>query len=368
MFQEIVKSVRFSDSKEEFIDLKYFSKCGKDIEKETKKCDNIDFEKDIEFTVSILLSKCPENQTSSTQLQIKPQGLSDILTIDIDILCQCSCEKENDALFQENAESCSFAGNLTCGICECNNNRIGKSCECNSITQYNINDKNKCINEKGNDNETCSGRGECVCGTCSCDLDRNNQRFTGQYCQCSNFDCPIVQNKLCSNNGKCNCGKCTCNDSFYGDACECSTDTSPCENNGTICSLRGDCECGKCNCKKTDGHLYDGKYCEECKTCFEHVCPEIEKCLECSSEDFETYTCSECKITIIISNDLPYYDDESQCTHISNENGCTSSLYYNYVKNTDTEKPILYVTDYRNSINCPEKLNTGKLIIFNIIS
>lgn len=329
--------------------MKYFSKCTGDVEKETRTCERIEFDKEIEFTAAISLTKCPENETSNTQIQIRPQGIQDTLTINVKILCECPCEKPDHADFAPNAEECSHAGNLTCGICTCNNDRIGRNCECDAIKYKS--DDNKCLIG----NEVCSGKGECVCGQCKCFEDTNGESFKGKFCECSNYNCPLTNGQLCSGNGICECGKCDCDENYHGEACECSDETSPCENNSTVCSNRGKCECGKCECAQVDGHSFSGKYCEECITCSEYTCPKIQNCLECSNP----VDCSDCNYNINIVDAVPYYDDDSFCSILLDE--CYAEFYYIF----DVERGgriTLNVTDYDKSLVCPQKVDAGVFI------
>lgn len=55
---------------------------------------------------------------------------------------------------------------------------------------------------KDNSTDICSNNGECVCGTCECKKRPNpEERYSGQFCECDNFNCDRSENKLCG--GEC---------------------------------------------------------------------------------------------------------------------------------------------------------------------
>ncbi|XP_042559604.1 integrin beta-1-B-like [Clupea harengus] len=120
--------------------------------------------------------------------------------------------------------------------------------------------------------DICSNNGDCVCGTCECKKRENpEERYSGKYCECDNFNCDRSNNKLCGGHGRCECRVCYCDANYTGSACDCSLDTSTClAKNKQICNGRGTCECGVCKC--TDPK-FQGATCEECPTC-PGVCTE----------------------------------------------------------------------------------------------
>lgn len=78
----------------------------------------------------------------------------------------------------------------------CNEGRIGRQCECstNEVTSEDL-DKS-CRKDNGTD--ICSNNGDCVCGTCECKKRENpEERYSGKFCECDNFNCDRSNNKLC---------------------------------------------------------------------------------------------------------------------------------------------------------------------------
>ncbi len=78
----------------------------------------------------------------------------------------------------------------------CNKGRVGKQCECrkDEVSTEDL-DKN-CRKDNGTD--ICSNNGECVCGTCECKKrDNPEERYSGKFCECDNFNCDRSNNKLC---------------------------------------------------------------------------------------------------------------------------------------------------------------------------
>ncbi|KAK6292911.1 hypothetical protein J4Q44_G00364120 [Coregonus suidteri] len=148
------------------------------------------------------------------------------------------------------------------GCMRCNEGRIGRQCECstNEVTSEDL-DKN-CRKDNGTD--ICSNNGDCVCGTCECKKRENpEERYSGKFCECDNFNCDRSNNKLCgvqfrpllhcnrhytiNGHGRCECRVCICDANWTGSACDCSLDTTTClASNKQICNGRGTCECGTC--------------------------------------------------------------------------------------------------------------------------
>ncbi|KFM81349.1 Integrin beta-PS, partial [Stegodyphus mimosarum] len=100
----------------------------------------------------------------SKRVEISPVGLSEYVLLDIDLLCECDCEKlENEEVL---SSECSNSGTYECGICSCEPNYFGRKCECQGDD---IVKEDKLASCKKEENGTlCSGRGDCVCGVCDC--------------------------------------------------------------------------------------------------------------------------------------------------------------------------------------------------------
>lgn len=82
----------------------------------------------------------------------------------------------------------------------CNKGRVGRQCECrkDEVSTEDL-DKN-CRKDNGTD--ICSNNGECVCGTCECKKrDNPEERYSGKFCECDNFNCDRSNNKLCGGTG-----------------------------------------------------------------------------------------------------------------------------------------------------------------------
>uniref|UniRef100_A0A673MLC0 Integrin beta n=1 Tax=Sinocyclocheilus rhinocerous TaxID=307959 RepID=A0A673MLC0_9TELE len=215
---------------------------------------------------SITAKGCPSNGKSET-IKIKPLGFTEEVEIVLNFICECECHKGGIA----NSPVCHFGnGTLECGACRCNEGRIGRVCECSKDEVRTEDLDANCRMDNGTD--ICSNNGDCVCGTCECKKrDNPEERYSGKFCECDNFNCDRSNNKLCGGHGRCECRKCTCDANYTGSACDCSLDTSTClASNKQICNGRGTCECGVCKC--TDSK-FQGPTCEICPTC-PGVCTE----------------------------------------------------------------------------------------------
>ncbi|CAB4002298.1 Hypothetical predicted protein, partial [Paramuricea clavata] len=92
---------------------------------------------------------------------------------------------------------CNGNGSLVCGNCECDEGWSGEFCQCDAQRFSNIN-SDKCKNSNETGALTCSGNGECDCGVCQCNLiPDKTEKYYGQFCQCSNFNCELFDTKLC---------------------------------------------------------------------------------------------------------------------------------------------------------------------------
>ncbi|XP_048019342.1 integrin beta-1b.1 [Megalobrama amblycephala] len=235
-------------------------------------CSNISIGDEVNFDIEITAKGCPSKNKSET-IKIKPLGFNEEVEIVLNFICECECHKEGIP----NSPACHFGnGTLECGVCRCNEGRLGKFCEC-SQNEVKTDDLDaNCRKDNGTD--ICSKNGECFCGTCECKKrDNPEERYSGKFCECDNFSCDRSDNKLCGGHGRCECNKCTCDANYTGSACECSLDTSTClASNKQICNGHGTCECGKCKCSDT----YEGPTCEICPTC-PRICTQHKDCVEC---------------------------------------------------------------------------------------
>ncbi|KAM6936119.1 uncharacterized protein PEZ65_006340 isoform 2-T3 [Lycodopsis pacificus] len=107
----------------------------------------------------------------------------------------------------------------------------------------------------------CSGRGKCEEGFCMCDVRMiPEERYSGQYCECNNFDCPYHNGRICGGHGRCECGRCRCDDDWTGEDCICTMESASClSKNQKLCDDKGMCQCGVCKCERP----YGGRTCED---------------------------------------------------------------------------------------------------------
>lgn len=120
------------DNATNYVKISYYSKC-KDgtVLSATNKCDGIKVGDIIEFQAEIVVVQCPENPNEWNQvIQIYPVGIDESLVIDLEMLCDCSCEKPGHPTYQVYSPKCNFHGTYKCGICECDPEFYGRTCEC----------------------------------------------------------------------------------------------------------------------------------------------------------------------------------------------------------------------------------------------
>lgn len=102
---------------------------------------------------------------------------------------QCACTGNH----QENSHACSGQGALVCGKCQCYEPYIGQQCEWN-LESTDRENEDGC--RSGPNAPVCSARGACIFGFCECNIRENpEEKYSGQYCECSNFNCPFRNNR-----------------------------------------------------------------------------------------------------------------------------------------------------------------------------
>ncbi|XP_061706930.1 integrin beta pat-3-like [Cydia pomonella] len=230
---------------------------------------------DTEFhmQVSITADTCL-NKNKNNTITIKPKGLDENVKIAIETLCECDCEEKPKL----NAKECSSSGSLVCGICECNLNHFGDSCNCSGSSKKRLDE----CKANTNDKVVCSGteRGSCRCGICYC-----KENYSGKFCQFDDRACPKPRGKLCSGHGRCTEGQCKCTNGWTRDACECTPSDDRCRapDSQKVCSDNGNCVCGNCNCTRLDSknNHYFGEFCENCHDCDGNRCKELENYVLC---------------------------------------------------------------------------------------
>ncbi|XP_002057277.3 integrin beta-PS isoform X1 [Drosophila virilis] len=287
-YSKISSSVEMKDNAMGDVKITYLSSCltnGPQIK--TNKCSGLKVGDKVTFTAQITVTKCPANPRDWNQvIQIYPVGINESMIIDLEMLCSCPCEHAGSTGYEIHSQKCHNHGTYMCGICECDEQHFGNTCEC-SLLDVHLNNANVNMCRPGNDTSVaeCNGRGSCVCGECECHKRANPEEIiTGKYCECENFSCERRKNLLCSgpDHGICECNRCVCKPGWTGNSCDCQTSTDTCmpPNGGEICSGHGTCECGVCKCKSTDDGRYSGKYCDKCPTCSGR-CHELKDCVQC---------------------------------------------------------------------------------------
>ncbi|XP_030378014.1 integrin beta-PS isoform X2 [Scaptodrosophila lebanonensis] len=284
-YRKISSSVEMKDNATDEVKITYFSSCltgGAEIK--TSKCGGLKVGDKVSFTAQIQVTKCPLNPRDWKQvIQIYPVGINESMVIDLEMLCSCPCEHPGSTGYEEHSTKCSNHGTYMCGICECDDQHFGNTCECSNSDGHLSKDKPSSCRADNTTLHDCNGLGTCLCGKCLCNKrDNPEEIISGKFCECENFSCERNKNDLCSNHGDCVCGRCICHSGWEGSSCNClsSKDTCYPPNGGPICSDHGVCECGVCKCNSTDEGRYSGRYCEKCPTCSGR-CHELKDCVQC---------------------------------------------------------------------------------------
>ncbi|TRY95655.1 hypothetical protein DNTS_017850 [Danionella cerebrum] len=263
---------------------------------------------------------CPKEKSQT--FTIKPTGFKDALQVTVDFACECTCQKSS----VPTSESCHFGnGTLECGVCLCDQGRLGSRCEC-SEGDYKPTQQDTC--RPNPDTTTCSGRGVCVCGQCVCNSN-NFGKVWGPYCECDDFSCLRSKGQLCSGNGECNCGLCQCSPGWAGESCDCSTRTDTClGSGGMLCSGRGHCLCGACECTQPGAY---GSTCERCPTCPD-ACTIKKECVECKHYkrgDLYEKDCNHvCRDEIVLVDELAFHETNAVNCSYKDEDDCVQNFQY----------------------------------------
>uniref|UniRef100_A0A8C8I1W1 Integrin beta n=1 Tax=Oncorhynchus tshawytscha TaxID=74940 RepID=A0A8C8I1W1_ONCTS len=326
----------------EGVTIMYQSRCKNGVTGEGemgRKCSDISIGDDVSFTIRITAKQCPKMGKPET-IKIKPLGFNEEVEITLNFICECDCHKDGI----ENSDICHNGnGTYECGACRCNEGRIGRQCEC-STNEVTIEDLDKsCRKDRGTD--ICSNNGDCVCGTCECKKRENpEERYSGMFCECDNFNCDRSNNKLCGGHGHCECRWCICDANWTGSACDCSLDTTTClASNKQICNGRGTCECGTCKCTNPK---FQGPSCEICPTC-PGVCTEHKECVQCRAfgtgekKDTCERDCSYFNLIKVKDRDkLPQPGQAFPLMHCKERDANDCWFYYTYAVNKKSEKEV----------------------------
>ncbi|XP_054478597.1 integrin beta-1a [Anoplopoma fimbria] len=335
----------------EGVTIAYTSRCKNGVVSEGesgRRCSNISIGDEVMFTISVTSKGCPK-QGKPEIIKIKPLGFTEEVEIILNFICECECNKDGI----KKSPLCHLGnGTYECGACKCNEGRVGRKCECSSNDVATEDMDRTCRKDNGTD--ICSNNGDCVCGTCECKKrDNPEERYSGQYCDCDNFNCDRSGNKLCGGHGHCECRVCICDPMWTESACDCSLDNSTCmASNKQICNGRGLCECGTCKC--TDPK-FQGPTCETCPTC-PGVCTEHKECVQCRAfgtgekKDTCERDCSYFNL-IKVKDKLPQPNDASYpVMHCKERDANDCWFYYTYAVNNNTEKEV-HVVD---KLDCPD--------------
>ncbi|VDO82038.1 unnamed protein product [Soboliphyme baturini] len=202
----------------------------------------------------------------------------------------------------------------------------------------------------------CEGRGECDCGRCVCAKRENmNEIYSGQFCECDNFNCARHNKRICAGHGDCVCQQCKCHPGWTGRACECPISQESCRaSNGKLCNNRGKCICGVCKCSTDpEGIRYSGPTCEICPTC-PTKCVEYKPCVMCQqfkTGPYNVSTCAQCPFTVIPVDKLPELEKNRtavSCQFVDQADDCT--FYFKYELNEDSDNVTVWVQKKKD---CP---------------
>ncbi|XP_063601209.1 integrin beta-PS-like [Penaeus indicus] len=275
------------------VSVRYFSECKDGEMKERSSCQGLVAGDEVQFLVEVTATKCPDNEKDwNPVIDVYPVGRQGSLQINLAMHCQCTCDKPGDKGYIANADECNRSGDFKCGVCECHEGFLGKSCECNDVDSTGTISEDTC--RQTNTSAICSNRGQCKCGQCHCNVPTDsNQKIYGDFCECTNYqECVGDGGLTCSGHGTCECNECQCDDGWSGSLCSCDEADDKCKNPDMdeICSGHGTCTCNKCTCRGD----YTGKYCEDCPTC-KGKCTEYIPCVRCHAFQTGAYDASECE-------------------------------------------------------------------------
>jgi len=352
-YQAITSSIEMKDNSTQYVKVNYYSNCvGDGPMRQTNKCSGLRVGSRVQFTAKIEVVKCPKDPREWKQVfEIYPVGINETVLVELEMNCQCDCEKPGNPGYIENAPQCSGHGTYMCGICQCAPDFFGRRCECDAENLSFHGDLEAGCRPDNTTTTLCNNRGDCICGKCECYPRENpNEVVSGDYCECDNFSCDRYDGKLCSgpDHGECVCGKCECyaewNVPGYT-ACECKASNETCitpygEHIYKLCSGHGTCECGECKCIETEEGQYSGRYCEDCPTC-PGKCEELQPCVQCLQfqsgpyhEKYDEYgisLCDKCEFKKIEVEKAEEFiiEDERLCSFIDDDD-CRATFVYGY--------------------------------------
>ncbi|XP_034947314.1 integrin beta-PS-like [Chelonus insularis] len=395
-YEKLVESVELIDNAPKYVSVQYFSHCLNDTkELKRSKCEGLRYGDVVDFNITLKLLECPSDRALwNQQFEIKPRGLNESLKIELELMCECPCDKPDYKTYEAKSTHCNNHGDLVCGICSCHEGYNGKYCDCHGNNNKMSDDSNSTITSNCrasvNDTVDCSGHGICKCGTCECEVRPNpTERFGGTYCECNNFSCQRHNRILCGGNGDCVCGTCDCYPGWIGESCGCHDNTT-CfppstsgKQNTEICSGHGDCICGKCHCKPQNNILYSGVYCEDCPTCSGQHCEKLANCVECLWTSYssratndgtqsEDDSCSSCHDEIDIERidkveiNTTEHEAGMRLCRVPTDDGCVLVYKYQLVSNRgDISVFKIFVEEHKD---CPSVIPIVGVAIGVVVS
>ncbi|XP_014241512.1 integrin beta-PS-like [Cimex lectularius] len=360
-YYKIRTSVVMTETSSKYVNVVFYSKCDKFDEplEKTNECKNLEGSAVIEFEAEVTVVACPKRKGKWKEtFNIYPVGLQEVLTVNLEMECDCPCENPGNEGYIGETDECSLNGLMKCGKCECHENYFGNKCECHtsSMAEHEIHLASRC-KEDNSSHITCSGRGNCICGECDCDEMHDDRVIYGQFCEYDNFSCPKKDSVVCAGKGLCKNDKCYCTEGWTGDDCSCPTSVDICRKDPEqdICSGHGKCICGNCVCNDKTG--YTGKYCEDFS--LQQQCSDIQNCVNCEvynqgSEDTCRNSCSieynnkNHDINIEIVSEIEVNDtlDEHLCAYT--EGSC--DIFFSYYYDLGEDRFVIKAIRERNCL------------------
>jgi len=386
-YEAITSTIEMKDNSTGNVRVTYFSSCiGDGPPRQTNKCSGLKVGTRVMFTAKIEVVKCPKDPRDWRQtFQIYPVGINESVIVDLEMICQCDCERPGNEGYEERSPRCNNVGTYKCGVCECPPDFFGRKCECSAEALPFNSDLEAGCRPDNTTSTLCNNRGDCICGKCECyPRENSDEVVSGDYCECDNFSCDRYNGELCSgpDHGECVCGKCKCNSEWDVEgytACECKASNETCitpfgEHINKLCSGHGECECGECRCQETEEGQYSGKWCEECPTC-PGKCEELKACVQCQvfqsgeltrmDDGMGGYICTDedgmpkCDFKSIVvpkAEDM-VNADERTCTFIDDDD-CRFTFVYGY-KNETGELQV-WVQETKE---CPEVVDIMGIVL-----
>lgn len=359
-YEKITSKVALNTRDTENVTVKFFSSCIGDEYKETSECSGLRIGDKVTFDVSVEVHSCSAQKQRS--ITIYPVGLNEKLVLDLELICECECEKPQFDM--ENSPRCNNSGTYECGACTCDKDHYGKFCECDGSEASDEEALSKCI--QPGTTAICSGRGQCRCGVCECAsrTSSSKETYSGDFCECDNYACDYHHGELCGgeDRGECVCGKCICNEGYKNSDCGCATTNTSCiaVSSGLLCNGQGSCVCGNCKCNENT--LYRGPTCEECPTC-PGKCNETKACVQCTV--FKTGKLSE-EECLADCHNIHSVHELREGEHISNcrlvdVDDCVVFYTYEYVNRNE-----LYIEVQKKKV-CPTSVNVMTIVVGVII-